>query len=331
MKRTAWAIGAVWLVLLVLSVCWGRYEIGLGQLVHILLGDGSDPTAAALLWQIRLPRVLLVAVSGGALALSGLVYQTVFSNPLVSPDVLGVASGASVGAAAAMLAFPGAYLLREGMAFGCGLLTVALALYLARFVRQNRILGLVLAGIVVSSAASAMLMLLKFCADPQRQLPAIEYWLMGGFQRADWQDAAMVAALTVLMAAPLYAMRFGIKVLSLGDEQALGLGIRPQRLRLLSVSAATVLVAAVVSVAGIVSWVGLISPHIVRLLGGRDILKNMPAVFLAGSALLLAADLLSRNLTAAEIPVGIFTSFFGAVMLAYLLARGALREGGGSL
>ena len=329
MKRgTLWALAGLWLAMLLLSLCLGRYEIAPGEVLRLLF-TGGDSTAAHLLWQIRLPRLVLAALGGGALALAGLVYQTVFSNPLVSPDVLGVASGASVGAAAAMLAFPGMFLLRQGMAFGCGLLTVAFALYLARFVKHNRILGLVLAGIVVSAAWAAVLMLLKFCADPMGELPAIEYWLMGGFQNATWRDASAVGVLAAVMGAVLYGLRFPIKVLSLGDEKARGLGIPARGVRFGAVACATVLVAAVVSTAGVVSWVGLIAPHIVRLLGGRDILKHMPAVFLTGSILLLAADLPARTLSAAEIPVGIFTSFFGAVMLAYLLIRGKLERGSG--
>ncbi len=327
-KRKLGVIAVIWLALMLLSLCMGRYEIAPGEVVRILLLGGDD-TAAQLLWRIRLPRLLLVALGGGVLALAGLVYQTVFSNPLVSPDVLGVASGASVGAAAAMLTVPGVYLLREGMAFGCGLITVAFALYLSRFVKHNRVLGLVLAGIVVSSGASALLMLLKFCADPMRELPAIEYWLMGGFQNASWRDVAAVSVLAAVMGGVLYRMRVPLKILSLGDEAAVGLGISPKAVRFGAVSCATVLVAAVVSAAGVVSWVGLIAPHVVRLLGERDIIKNMPAVFLTGSILLLAADLPARTLSPSEIPVGIFTSFFGAVMLTYLLVRGALGERSG--
>ena len=161
-----------------------------------------------------------------------------------------------------------------------------------------------------------------------RELPAIEYWLMGGFQNASWRDVAVVGLLTAVMGAALYWMRFPVKALSLGDEAARGLGISPGSVRFGAVACATVLVAAVVSAAGIVSWVGLIAPHIVRLLGGRDIVKTMPAVFLTGSILLLAADLPARTLSAAEIPVSIFTSFFGAAMLTVLLVRGMLRERG---
>ena len=330
-RRAVWALALFWAALLVCSVCLGRYEIAPREVAHILLGGPADPTAAALLFSIRLPRLALVAFSGGALAVAGLVYQTVFSNPLASPDVLGVASGASVGAAAAMLLFPGAFLLRQGMAFGCGLAAVAAALYLARFVRHNRVLGLVLAGIVVGGVSEALLMMLKFCADPQRQLPAIEYWLMGGFQNARWRDAAAVAVFMLAAGGLLHLLRFPMKALSLGDERAWGLGISPQRLRLGAVACATVLVAAVVSVAGVVSWVGLIAPHMARLLGARDIVKSMPAVFFMGSALLLLADLLARTLSAAEIPVSIFTSFFGASALGIFLVCGALRRKGDAL
>ena len=230
-----------------------------------------------------------------------------------------------------MLLFPGAFILRQGMAFGCGLAAVAAALYLARFVRHNRVLGLVLAGIVVGGVSEALLMMLKFCADPQRQLPAIEYWLMGGFQNARWRDAAAVAVLMLAAGGLLHLLRFPMKALSLGDERAWGLGISPQRLRLGAVACATVLVAAVVSVAGVVSWVGLIAPHMARLLGARDIVKSMPAVFFMGSALLLLADLLARTLSAAEIPVSIFTSFFGASALGIFLVCGALQRKGDAL
>lgn len=325
MKKRFWIALCLCLGMAAVSVCVGRYAIPLPDVVSILLGRAPEGTAQALLWNIRLPRVVLVALSGGALALAGMVLQTVFSNPLVSPDVLGVTSGCSVGAVFAMLFLPAFPLVRQVSAFVCGVGAVAFALWLSRFTGRSRVLGMVLAGIVVGGLSDAVLMIFKYCADPMHQLPAIEYWLMGGFQNAVWGDAATVAVLIAPSALLLYLSRFRLKVLSLGDQEALALGVRPQGVRLLAVGASTVLVAAVVSVAGVVSWVGLIAPHLVRLWGGRDVTRSMGSVFFVGGALLLWADLLARSLTSAEIPVSIFTSLVGAVLLAALLIR--LRPG----
>ena len=277
MNKRFWGTLALWAGMLVLSACLGRYSLSLADMGGILLGNPPSQTAAGVFWDIRLPRVMLTAVSGGALAVSGMVFQTVFSNPLVSPDVLGVASGCSVGAVLALL---------------CGILTVAFALFLSSFVRHNRVLGMVLAGIVVGSISSAVLMLLKFLADPEKQLASIEYWLMGSFQNiSGWDEVSVVALLVIPAHLLLYGGRFRVKLLSLGDDQAQSLGIQPSRVRLLAVICATVLVAAVVSAA--------------------------------------AADLCARALSTVEIPVSIFTSLFGAVFLCGLLVRAARRKGGG--
>ena len=328
MNKRFWAALALWAGMLVLSACLGRYSLSLTDIGGILLGNSPSETAASVFWSIRLPRVVLTAVSGGALAVSGMVFQTVFSNPLVSPDVLGVASGCSVGAVLALLFLPGWTL--PLCSFACGILTVAFALFLSSFVRHNRVLGMVLAGIVVGSISSAVLMLLKFLADPEKQLASIEYWLMGSFQNiSGWDEVSVVALLVIPAHLLLYGGRFRVKLLSLGDDQAQSLGIQPSRVRLLAVICATVLVAAVVSAAGVVSWIGLLAPHILRLLGGRAMAKNMGACFFTGGILLMAADLCARALSTVEIPVSIFTSLFGAVFLCGLLIRAARRKGGG--
>ena len=190
---------------------------------------------------------------------------------------------------------------------------MAFALFLSSFVRHNRVLGMVLAGIVVGSISSAVLMLLKFLADPEKQLASIEYWLMGSFQNiSGWDEVSVVALLVIPAHLLLYGGRFRVKLLSLGDDQAQSLGIQPSRVRLLAVICATVLVAAVVSAAG-----------------GRDMAKNMGACFFTGGILLMAADLCARALSTVEIPVSIFTSLFGAVFLCGLLVRAARRKGGG--
>lgn len=326
MNKRFWAGMVLWAGMLVLSACLGRYSLTPWDIGAILLGNPPSEMAASVFWSIRFPRVVLTAIGGGALAVSGMVFQTVFANPLVSPDVLGVTSGCSVGAVAALLFLPSWTIPLS--AFGCGILTVGFALFLASFVRHNRVLGMVLAGIVVGSISSAILMLFKFLADPEKQLASIEYWLMGSFQNiSGWDEAGVVILLVIPALLLLYGGRFQIKLLSLGDDQAQSLGVRLTRVRLLAVGCATVLVAAVVSAAGVVSWIGLLAPHILRLLGGKDITKNIGACFFTGGILLMAADLCARCLSTMEIPVSIFTSLFGAVFLCGLLFRAAKQKG----
>lgn len=327
-RRTRfWISLAALAAMLLLSVGVGRYALNPAELLGILTGNPPSEIARDLFLQIRLPRVLAVALSGGLLALSGLVFQTIFANPLVSPDVLGATNGCAVGAVWAMLFLPAVPLLYQGCAFVCGVASAAAALWLARRVGRNPMLGLILSGMVVGSLASALLMILKYCADPTHQLPAIEYWLMGGFQNAMWPHVWSAALCGLPAAAALYLLRFRLKVLSLGDDRAAGLGLSPAAVRRWAVVLATLPVAGVISIAGMVSWVALIVPHLVRVWGERDVTRCMGTVFCCGSALLLAADLLARTLTAAEIPVSIFTSLFGAAALAALLLRGALDRG----
>ena len=314
------------ILLLLLSISVGRYALSLEELYSILIGNPPSDIAKDLFFQIRLPRVVTVALSGGVLALSGLVFQTVFSNPLVSPDVLGATNGCAVGAIFAMLFFPSFPLFSQLSAFLCGLISVIASLSLANFVKQNSLLGLILSGMVIGSLASAMLMILKYCADPMHQLPAIEYWLMGGFQNAVWDDVWSIFLCSALPLIFLYLFRFPLKVLSLGDERAISLGLSPLFIRRSAILLATILVASVISVAGMVSWVALIAPHLVRVCGARDITSNMGTIFCCGGSLLLLADLFARTLTTAEIPVSIFTSLFGASLLMVLLLCGILEH-----
>lgn len=330
MNKRFWMLFLLWCASLLLSVCIGRYPLSVPDIVAILSGNPPSEMASAVFYSIRLPRALLTAVSGGALALSGLAFQNVFLNPLVSPDVLGVTSGASVGAVFAILFLPAGALFVQTSAFLCGVLVVVFCIWLAHFVRRDRVVGMILAGIVVGSLSSAVLMLFKFLADPTHELPAIEYWLMGGFQNANWQQVIVVTAVTVPAGIVLYLLRFRVRLLSLGDDQTKSLGVSPGRVRLLTIACATLLVSAVVSAAGVVSWIGLLAPHIVRLMGQKDLNGQTGTVCLCGSILLLLADLCARSLSGVEIPVSIFTSLFGAVFLAGLLVRsGRMKKGGG--
>lgn len=279
---------------------------------------------AKVFFHFRLPRVVLVAVSGGALALSGYVYQAIFQNPLVSGDVLGVTAGCSVGAIAAILAGGGMFAV-QSCSFLAGIATVGICIHMAGRLKGNRTLDLILTGIVVGALANAVIMMLKLGADPYHELPGIEFWLMGSFSSARWEDVAFVSVPVTAAAFLLYRLRYQIFVLSHGEEEAATLGIPVKTVRLLAIGASTVLISCVISVAGIVSWVGLIAPHVIRLLLKRPIHRSMGSAMICGAVLLLWADTFARSVWSFEMPVSILTSVIGALFLWYLLVKRGVR------
>ena len=287
-----------------------------------LLGGRLPDQAATVLYQVRLPRIAAAMLTGAALAAAGATYQGLFRNPLVSPDVLGVSTGAGLGAVLGIfLGLP--VLLIQLLGFAAGLATVALVWAIAAAVRgQDAVLVLVLTGVVVGALAGAGISLLKVLADPYDQLPAMTFWLLGSLSAVTLQDSLAAAPLVLLGLIPLALLRWRVNLLSLGDEEALALGVDAPRLRRLLVVAATLMTAAVVAVAGVVGWVGLVVPHLARLLVGPDFRVLLPASILLGAAYLLAVDTLARTLTAVEIPLGILTALLGAPFFLWLLATG---------
>ncbi|WP_374712188.1 FecCD family ABC transporter permease [Symbiobacterium terraclitae] len=310
-----------------LSFGMGRYAIAPGEVLGILWQIATlqfDPQtageAARVLYYIRLPRILLAALTGVALAGAGTLFQGMFRNPLVSPDVLGVSSGAALGAAIGIL-LPGGGSI-QAWAFCSGVAAVALTYGIARAARGQSVVMLVLAGMVVSAFFGAALSFLKYVADPYEQLPAIVFWLMGGFYRASWPVVRSLVLTVLPGAALLLLTSWKLNILSLGDEEALSLGVNVRVMRPLLIAAATLMVAGAVSAAGTISWVGLVVPHIGRMLAGADHDRSMPVAMLFGAGFMLLMDDLARSLTTAEIPVGILTSAIGAPFFGYLLITG---------
>ncbi len=300
------------------SCCVGKYELSLLEIWHILQGNPTTDMHARVFWQIRLSRTVLVAMSGGVLALAGFVYQSLFRNPLVSPDVLGVSSGASVGAIAAILV-GGTAITVQIWAFVGGIVVVLIALLMAQLMGGNRLFTMILSGIIMGSFANAIIMTLKYTADPERQLSAIEYWLMGSFHATTWASVTAIAPLLLVATGVLYALRPSLRVVALGDEEAQSLGVPVRLISTLAIVSATLLVSCVVSVAGVVAWIGLLVPHMVRLLLGEDYLQNFTQSILVGALLLLLADVLVRAIFAAEVPIGILTSAMGGLFLLFFL------------
>lgn len=304
----------------------GPYPIAAGDVIGALFarlrGETYSPHIDTILFQIRLPRVLAAALVGGALAAAGASYQTLFRNPLVSPDILGVSAGAGFGAVLGiLLSLP--VIAIQGLGFVTGLATVAIVYALARALRsQNEVLVLVLAGIVVGALAGAGISLVKILADPYNQLPAITFWLLGSLSGIKVDDVWSVAPLVIVGLLPLALLRWRIGVLSLGDDEARALGVNVGFVRGVVIAAATLITAAAVSVSGVVGWIGLMIPHMVRPLVGPRYDRVLPASMLMGAAFLVLVDTLARSAARIEIPLGLLTALIGAPLFVWLLARG---------
>ena len=284
--------------------------------------DVAGDAATTVLVSIRLPRIAGALLVGSALAAAGACYQTLFRNPLVSPDILGVSAGAGLGAVLGIfLSLPVAAI--QFMGFAGGLGAVALVGFVAAAIRHgDRTLILVLAGVVVGALTGAATSLLKVLADPYDQLPAITFWLLGSLAGVKGEDIWPAAPVVLAGLVPLVLLRWRINVLSLGDEEARALGIEAARLRLAVVVCATLVTASVVAIAGVVGWVGLVIPHIARMLVGPGFGRLLPVAALLGAAYLLVVDTLARTISSVEVPLGILTAVVGAPFFLWLLARG---------
>lgn len=311
---------------IVIALSVGRYHVPLASVVQTLASHVSPITNTAsdteqnVVWLVRLPRVLLALLVGGGLGISGAALQAIFRNPLVSPDIIGVSSGASFGGALAlMLGLGSAYLVGGAFVFGM----VALAILFA--VTQGRegtpMLMVVLGGVVTGSFFSALVALVTYLADPYTTLPAIVFWLLGSVATATYQQVLVALLPVATGTVVLLLVRWRINVLSLGDDDATALGVRPARMRWVVLVAAALVVAGAVAVSGVISWVGLVIPHLARMWVGPDHRVLLPVSFLLGGAYLIAIDTLARTITAGEIPLGVVTALIGAPAFFVLLRR----------
>ncbi|PKL47745.1 MAG: ABC transporter permease [Candidatus Riflebacteria bacterium HGW-Riflebacteria-2] len=270
--------------------------------------------------QIRLPRVLTALLCGAALAISGAAYQSMFMNPLVSPALLGVLAGAAFGASLGML-ISSSMLVAQLFAFGFGIAAVGMAVLLARFFPGNRLIMLIMGGVISSSLFTALLSVIKFVADTQNELPAIVYWLMGGFSAVSSSAAGMVLPFMGVGIVMIIAMSGYLNVLSMGDEEAASLGVDVKRIRMLLIIITTLISSLTVALGGMIGWVGLMIPHIARMLCGPDNRQLLPISALIGAIYLLIVDNICRTAFAGEIPIGIMTSLMGVPFFILVLSR----------
>ena len=324
-RKTVHIMGVILILCVFASFLLGRYPVPLGELMGILgskLGlpiekSWTDQMEAAV-WNIRLPRVVMSVLVGACLASAGASYQGVFQNPMASPDILGASAGAGFGAALAILLGASSVGITVG-AFAASLVTVALVFTVSRHARGDRVLGLVLAGIMVSSLFQSGTSFLKLVADPNNQLPQITYWLMGSLSGAKWSDLGFVILPVLIGLIPLLALRWQLNVITMGDDEARAMGVNAHRVRMGIVICSTLVTASAVSVSGMIGWVGLVIPHMMRRLVGSDYRFLMPASMLGGGIFLLVVDNVSRNATTSGIPIGILTAFIGAPFFLWLI------------
>lgn len=319
------AILAAALVLGVLcSFLLGRYPVALRELFGIIFGRflpikqyWSDTQYIAV-WNVRMPRILIAVIVGACLSAAGAAYQGVFQNPMAAPDILGASAGAGFGAALGIyLGFSSWGV--TGFAFVMSLVTVCLVMFVSRYAKGDRVLGLVLAGIMISSLFSSGTSFIKLTADPTNKLPAITYWLMGSLVGANNKELNFVIWPVLLGFTPLLLLRWRLNILTMGDEEARSLGVDPGRVRFIVIIGATLITASAVSVSGMIGWVGLVIPHMMRRLTGADYRYLMPASVLGGGLFLLLVDNFSRSIAGTEIPIGILTSFIGAPFFLMLI------------
>ncbi len=317
------ALTVILLVLAIFSLLSGRYpNPGLISWQQIT----SDALAARLIFGLRLPRLLAALLLGGTLAAAGLVFQMLFTNPLVEPGFLGVSQGAAFGAAFAILFLGGSMLTLQFSAAFFSLAGLGFSYGLARRLRYGGwILRLVLAGIAISALFSAGLGLLKYLADPLSQLPEITYWLLGGLAGVTWRRLLSVVPVILVGLGLMLAYRWRLNLLALTEETSFSLGAAPGRERLILIFAAVLPTAALISLSGIIGWVGLIIPHIARRVFAADARFSLPGAMLLGAIFTLLCDNLARTLLAGEIPLGILTALFGAVIFLGLMLTQSMK------
>ena len=313
---------AVLTIVFFLALIIGRYSISLESFWGVITGNNSvNNVDKSVILTLRLPRTIVALLVGVALSLSGLVYQEIFQNKLVSPDFLGVSTGAGFGATIAIILGCTGVLI-SFTAFAFGILTMLITVFVANIFKSKSQTTLLLSGIIVGGFMSAGISFVKFMADTDKQLGEIVYWLLGTFSKATMKDVWVLLPIVAICSLALFLIRWRINIVALGRNEATTLGLNYTFYRGLIIVISTLLTAAAVAYSGIVGWIGLIIPHLVRLLVGRDAKKTIPLTILFGATFTIICDIISRSFTASEIPLSAVTGFLGTpIFVAILYAR----------
>lgn len=311
--------------LAIAALCIGPLSIPIDNTIQILAnvvtgGDGDWPKIyETVVLQVRAPRIISAILVGAALAIAGTSYQGIFRNPLVSPDLLGVSSGACIGAAGAILLHLGQVGI-QAAAFIGGIAAVAMTISIPKIIKKESTIALVLSGVIVSGFCGSIMGLLKYIADPESTLPEIVYWQMGSLAKADYGTLLYAGPIIVIGIIVLLALRWRVNVLSLGDQEAKALGVNLKFERGIVIIVSTLLTASAVSLAGTIGWIGLVLPHLARFLVGPNVSRSMPVAFIMAAGFMLIVDTLSR-FSGIEIPLSILTGLIGTPFFVVLLAK----------
>jgi iron complex transport system permease protein len=313
--RLTVALLIILLVLIAVSMLIGQYGVSPIETIKILLGvqtasEGEMHTISSIILNIRLPRTLAAVLIGGALAIAGITYQCVFRNILVSQDVLGVSTGACTGAAIAIVLDLSAYYI-QGLSFITGLLSVVVVFLLARAIKTEKTLSLILSGILVSGLMASVLGYIKYMADPETHLQSIIFWTMGDLSSISIEQISQVVIPMAICVLLIYLNRWKLNFFCYSDGEATNLGFNIKLYRIIFLMAATILVSTAVSVSGSIGWIGLVIPQLVRTIVGTDNSDTVGLSFIMGANFLLLMDVINRLISAAELPISILTGLVG--------------------
>mgnify|MGYP000664250269 FL=1 len=309
-------------------ICVGRMEIPISDVFKtigaIFTGQETDVQNYSIIVNLRLPRILMAMIVGAGLTCAGNTFQSLFSNPLATPDILGVTSGTCVGAILAIILSCG-ILGTQLIALAFGLVSVLFTIKIAGRNKNGSMIYLVLAGVIASSLFNAIGSLLKYTADPQDKLPEITYWLMGSFTSATYQKLLIGSPLIIVGIVIIYLLRWRLNILALSEDEAKASGIDLKKTRMIFILASTLITASAVSMCGQIGWIGLLIPHCARMLVGSNNRYVVPLSISLGASFMILIDTLSRSLTVIELPLSILTAIIGAPVFILLLNRSKLR------
>lgn len=313
-------------LLIILTLCVGKYPITIEKCLSIIFKaitfrpQIEDEMSVNVVLKLRLPRILISIFVGAALSISGTCYQSIFKNPLVSPDFLGVSTGACIGAASAILLGLTRWHISL-FAFIGGIVSVIITSLIPKLINNRSNIMLVLSGIIVGSLMSSILGFIKFIADPDSELASITYWTMGSFSYSSIEDVLPMFLITLVPTIVLFLMSWWIDVLSLGEDEAKTLGARTKMIKAIVITCSTILTSAAICFAGTIGWVGLIVPHVSRLLVGPTNSKLIPCSCFVGAIFMLLVDTITRTIGVVEMPVSIMTGIVGAPFFCWLLYK----------
>ena len=308
----------------IFSMLLGKYEVSVSDIFLIIRDlvfktkSNVDEMSRNVILGLRLPRVIAALIVGMSLSISGVAFQGIFNNPLVSPDFLGVSQGACIGASIAILLSMNAIFVNV-FAFVGGIISVIITMMITRVIKFKSQINLVLAGIIVGTLMSSILGFIKFIADPDTELASITYWTMGSFSYVDINVVIVSVILVIIFGIILYKLSWKIDILATGDAEAKILGLDVMLVRRIVIISSTILTATSICIAGTIGWVGLIIPHFARIIVGSSNKKLFPIAALSGGIFMILVDTLTRSIGNIEMPVSILTGFIGAPVFLLLL------------